>query len=77
MPIYHFHGPAGPDPEPVELENDDTAWSEAVILCGGLLRDCDGALPGTSDWSLQVLDGDGNEVAQITLSFRRRSSGNS
>jgi hypothetical protein len=72
MPVYRFHGPFGPDPEPVELPDEDAAWSEAVTLCGALLRDVDGKLDNDTNWSLQVHDSSGGVIIEIGVRARRR-----
>jgi hypothetical protein len=71
MPIYRFRGPVGPDPEPVELPDNDAAWSEAVTLCGALLRDIDGQLDHASNWLLQVHDSGGEVIIEIDVRARR------
>jgi hypothetical protein len=72
MPVYRFQGPVGADPEPIELANDDAAWSEAVTLFGAMLRDADGALPSGSEWRLLVFDGNNEEVIRIESRAQRR-----
>jgi hypothetical protein len=55
---------------PVELEDDDVAWGEAIVLCGEMLRDVDGKMPPKTTWDLTVCEGT-RTVASITLMATR------
>ncbi|MDX6806420.1 DUF6894 family protein [Terrihabitans rhizophilus] len=74
MPIYRFHVPTGVDPEPVELPHDDAAWSEAVTLCGEMLRDVDGNLPSPTGWLFEVFDASGGRIIEIEVRAQRHGA---
>ena len=74
MPTYMFCSPVKPDPEPMELADDDTAWSEAIRMCGEMLRDTQGQIADGTIWEMIVLDGGSMvEVARIEIRCMRRS----
>jgi hypothetical protein len=44
MPTYQFRSPIEPDPSPMSFPDDQAAWSEAVQMCGEMLREIAGEM---------------------------------
>ena len=74
MPQYEFRVPDTPRKLPIELKNDDEAWSEAIVLCGEMLKDVDGKLPPGTTWDLSVCEG-ARAVATIKVEAHRNYDG--
>lgn len=70
MPIYEFKDPLAMEPISVECDDDAEAWSDAVTMCGQMLKDLDGNLPSPTDWMLRIRQGERN-VAIIEVNARR------
>lgn len=43
-----------PDPEGVDLRDDDDAWKQAVVTCAEIIRDEDGRFKIGMQWRLDV-----------------------
>jgi hypothetical protein len=67
MPIYQFHLSVPPDPEPLELKDDQDAWREAVVLFGEMLRDLDGKLDPGQRFEVIVEGETGRRVVELSL----------
>jgi hypothetical protein len=68
MPRYFFNlcdGRDFPDEEGSELDNADSARSEAVVLAGELLRDLGGRFWQGEEWRLHVTDEGGETVCAL------------
>jgi hypothetical protein len=75
MPSYIFRGPSGPDAGPIELQDDDHAWGEAVRMLGAMLVDEDGRLPGDTRWRLEVVADAERPVGELIVQTRRTPEG--
>ena len=74
MPRYFFHVNDGlqyVDREGVELHGPAKAHIEAVIAAGNMLRDVDGHFEN-GNWSLRVIDDNGDMVSDIKIIVQRR-----
>ena len=47
-------GSTTPDPEGVDLKDDDDAWEQAVVTCAEIIRDEDGHFELGMQWRLDV-----------------------
>ena len=60
MPLYYFstiHGERHDDrDDPLDLPDDQAAWSQATTSCGELLKELDGNLKPNREWRLDVRD---------------------
>jgi hypothetical protein len=75
MPLYRFKGPLTPDPEPMELPDDEAAWGEVVKWCGEVLRDIDGHLPPGTAWSFRVANSADVDIIEVAITARRLDQG--
>jgi hypothetical protein len=59
MPLYSFTITSGQDdPERIDLELPDlqSAWAQAVTVCGESLEDMDGHFGLSDEWNITVSD---------------------
>lgn len=73
MPRYWFRVPYEEQPLPVDLQDDEQAWGQAVTYVGELLCDIDGKLASPARLKLQVDDGSSDVLAEIEVTALRRS----
>jgi hypothetical protein len=64
--FFHVHdGGDQPDLAGTELPDFRAAHAEAVLSCGEMLRDLDGALPIDSEWRMDVSDYTGATILML------------
>lgn len=70
MPRYFFHihdGEDWPDPEGTELPSPDEARSQAVVVCGEMLKDLEGKFWNDHEWQMEVKDWHGATVCVLNV----------
>ena len=75
MPRYFFHvrdGTDMPDDAGTYLAHDDAARAEAVVLAGSLLKDLGGEFWTRTDWFMEVVKEDGEQVCELEFSASAR-----
>ena len=52
----------------LDLPDLKSAWEEATITAGHMLKDLDGSLSAKTEWSVQILDAKGKLIRTIRIS---------
>lgn len=60
-------GSTTPDPEGVDLKDDDDAWEQAVVTCAEIIRDEDGHFKLGMQWRLDVQGEDRHTLFTLRL----------
>jgi hypothetical protein len=71
MPRYFFHvhdGVDRPDRDGTVLPGPGEAASQAIVVCGEMLKDLDGAFWRARHWRMEVADDQGKAICALTFS---------
>ncbi len=71
MPRYFFHVHDAidrPDRDGLELGGPEQARNQAVIACGEMLKDLDGAFWDSREWTMTVTNEQGAVVCELKFS---------
>lgn len=72
MPLYRFRLTGEDQETPIELPDDDAAWSHLLALCHDILAVANDRLPSGTDWEITATDHRGQDVGSIRIVATRR-----